>query len=418
MPQLKARSGTSPSVRGCIAYLTRDGRSLAADFINCCEVDAESREVWRQMDETRKLFGNDVPARSGNGRARTFEHLIVSPDPRDSVDLTTLRALCTTWAERHFGDYQVAIYYHDDNRNRIPHAHIVVNNTNLADGRRIAPKLTKGAFRRMGDDLQDMARAMGLRAFREDYERRESGVIATATQDSARTRAERAIIAERGYSWKEDIRQRLRCAVKLSWEDAEFLESCTALGLGCRMDRRGDWVFSIEGHPTWQVAGRRLGIDYSRRGIESQLAVGRARCKQRAERAQADRLRTAIASIVAKGGPAPSILGIIDGKEFTVKDVADMLDLCEELDIRSMDDFDDAASYTIRESVRRELKGAKRLAESLGYLPEHRPREYGGRLLEKHSHRSSEPSCRRHSSYTPAHSAPAQSYSHVEIGER
>lgn len=125
----------------------------------------------------------------------------------------------------------------------------------------------------------------------------------------------------------------------------------------------------------------------------------------------------AIAPVVAKGGPAPSVLGIIDGNEFTVKDVADMLDFCEELDIRSMDDFD-AASDTIRGPVRRELKDARRLAESLGHLPEHRPREYGGRLLEKHSHRSSESSYRRHSSYTPAHSASAQSYSHVEIGER
>ena len=181
MPQLKARSGTSASVRSCIDYLTRGGRALAADFINCSEVDERGREVWRQMDDTRRLFGNDVPARSGNGRVRTFEHLILSPDPKDGIPLEKLRELATAWAWRHFGDYEVDIYYHDDNRLRIPHAHIVVNNTNLKDGRRLAPKLTKGTFRRMSDDLQDMAREMGLSALRENYEARESGEIATVT---------------------------------------------------------------------------------------------------------------------------------------------------------------------------------------------------------------------------------------------
>ncbi|MCR4870922.1 MAG: relaxase/mobilization nuclease domain-containing protein [Atopobiaceae bacterium] len=418
MPQLKARSGTSASVRSCIDYLTRGGRAFAADFINCSEVDERGREVWRQMDDTRRLFGNDVPARSGNGRVRTFEHLILSPDPKDGIPLEKLRELATAWAWRHFGDYEVAIYYHDDNRLRIPHAHIVVNNTNLKDGRRLAPKLTKGAFRRMSDDLQDMAREMGLSAFRENYEARESGEIATVTQNNARTRAERAILAEKGYSWKEDIRQRLRCAVKLSYGNAEFLASCTALGLDYRVDRRGDWVFSIAGHPTWQVAGRRLGFDYSRRGIEGLLMLGRTGNGRKVGRMQADLIRATISPIVAAGGPTPNILGIIDGREFTVGDVAEMLDLCEKLDIRSADDFADALSDSMRDSARSRLEHAQRLAESLGHLPDHRPREYGRRLEEKHNHHDSEPSNGSHSSYTHRHSAPEPSYYHIDIGER
>ena len=42
MPQLKARAGSSRSVRGCIEYLTRDGRALAADYINCSEIDGSA----------------------------------------------------------------------------------------------------------------------------------------------------------------------------------------------------------------------------------------------------------------------------------------------------------------------------------------------------------------------------------------
>lgn len=96
MPQLKAKAGSSRSVRGCIAYLTRDGRALGADFINCAEIDDAGREVWRQMDDTRRIFGTDRPdIHSPKGRLRSFEHLIVSPDPRDGVDLTTLQKLAT-----------------------------------------------------------------------------------------------------------------------------------------------------------------------------------------------------------------------------------------------------------------------------------------------------------------------------------
>lgn len=36
-----------------------------------------------------------------------------------------------------FGDYQVAIVYHDDNQNRIPHAHLIVSCTNPVTGNRL-----------------------------------------------------------------------------------------------------------------------------------------------------------------------------------------------------------------------------------------------------------------------------------------
>lgn len=36
-----------------------------------------------------------------------------------------------------FGNYEVAVVYHDDNERRIPHAHVVVNNTNLNTGHRL-----------------------------------------------------------------------------------------------------------------------------------------------------------------------------------------------------------------------------------------------------------------------------------------
>ena len=419
MPQLKAKAGSSRSVRGCIAYLTRDGRALGADFINCTEIDDAGREVWRQMDDTRRIFGTDRPdIHSPKGRLRSFEHLIVSPDPRDGVDLTTLQKLATEWAGKHFGDYQVAIYYHDDNRKGIPHAHIVVNNVNLADGKRIAPKLSAGSYRRMDRDLQEMARSMGLRAFESTSARSEGRACRptpATVQDIARTRGEQAIVDAGGYSWKEDIRQRMRCAVKLSWSTGEFLESCRALGMDVREGRRGEWVYALTGHPTWRVSGKRIGFDYSRFGIERWLASERARGRRKIGAEAAGRMRDAIASGIAAGGPAPSVLGVIDGERYAAKDVADMLDLCEDLDIRSMDDFRDASAGPMAGDARERLRVSWRLARSLGHLPEHRQRDDGERLGRRHGPRGDERAPHREG---PVQTMAAQGRDHAERWER
>ena len=418
MPQLKAKAGSSRSVRGCIAYLTRDGRALGADFINCAEIDDAGREVWRQMDDTRRIFGTDRPdIHSPKGRLRSFEHLIVSPDPRDHVDLPTLRSLATAWAERHFGDYEVAIYYHDDNSKGIPHAHIVVNNVNLVDGRRIAPKLAAGSYRRMDLDLQETARKLGLRAFESTAARaaaRKGGPVPATVQDIARTRGEQAIVDAGGYSWKEDIRQRMRCAVKLSWSTGEYLESCRALGMEVHEGRRGEWVYTLAGHPTWRVSGKRIGFDYSRFGIERWLASDRA-LERKVGAEAAGLMRDAIASAIDAGGTAPSVLGMIDGERYTAKDVADMLDLCEDLDIRSMDDFRDASAEPMAGDARERLRASWRLARSLGHLPEHRQRGDGERLGRRRGPRSDERAPRREG---PVQTIAAQGRDHAERWER
>ncbi|MFR3998933.1 MAG: relaxase/mobilization nuclease domain-containing protein [Paratractidigestivibacter faecalis] len=69
--------------------------------------------------------------------ARTFKHFVMSPDPQDGLTADQVAELASAWALRHFADFEAAIVLHDDNERRIPHAHIVVNNTNLATERRL-----------------------------------------------------------------------------------------------------------------------------------------------------------------------------------------------------------------------------------------------------------------------------------------
>jgi hypothetical protein len=156
------------------------------------------------MDDTRRANGNDAPWR---GRpARTYKHYVLSPDPRDGISLEELRRLAVRWAEESFPDFQVAIVYHDDNEGRVPHAHVVVNNTNLATGDRPRdpdPGLLNGR-------LQAIERDMGLSHFegridaqypdtrkrgsRENYQRVHVG------------RAEAELSSRGAYSWVADIR--------------------------------------------------------------------------------------------------------------------------------------------------------------------------------------------------------------------
>ena len=108
------------------------------------------------MDETRRAYRNDTSC--GDMPARTYKHYVISPDPGDAVSLDGLRDLAVAWARDNFPDYEVAIVYHDDNASRIPHAHVIVNNTNLATGRR----LQNPDPRALKHNLQTLAKGRGL----------------------------------------------------------------------------------------------------------------------------------------------------------------------------------------------------------------------------------------------------------------
>jgi hypothetical protein len=108
------------------------------------------------MDETRRAYRNDTSC--GDMPARTYKHYVISSDPGDAVSLDGLRDLAVAWARDNFPDYEVAIVYHDDNASRIPHAHVIVNNTNLATGRR----LQNPDPRALKHNLQTLVKGRGL----------------------------------------------------------------------------------------------------------------------------------------------------------------------------------------------------------------------------------------------------------------
>ena len=278
MPFVKPISGHT-KLGAAQRYLEKEGRALARDFLN---LDApmtgigedglpEYRDYdWSSiMDETREKLGNDSPYKGR--KARTYKHYVFSPDPRDSISLSELRSVTMSWVRENFGDYEVAVVYHDDNEHRIPHAHVIVNNTNLATGRRLQDPDPRALKR----SAQRIAREHGL-SFYEDEPR---DPVTGAIPDSEAYARRNAHIVERDrvtrgeYSWVGDIRARVDVAKGIAKSPEDFQQALREMGVNVResASRKGDWVYSLAGTPSRQVTGSKLGASYTRREVTGWL---------------------------------------------------------------------------------------------------------------------------------------------------
>lgn len=275
------------SARGICRYLTKKNRALASDYINIDVPDPAHPEAafdWAcVMDSTRRAFGNDLPWRSK--RARTYKHYVVSPDPKDGISLDVLRELATSWAREHFSEYEVAIVYHDDNEGGIPHAHVVVNNTNVETGKRLQDSDPKA----LASSLQGIAERQGLSALRPPEQ---TGVAARAqrrnpkrqpeTYRSEYVRRAEQELDERGeYSWTADIRARVRIARTVARSETEFRNLLFSMGVTVSDNspkaQRRDWIYALADHPSRRISGERMGLSYGRERLEALLRSGGVR---------------------------------------------------------------------------------------------------------------------------------------------
>lgn len=278
MPMLKAINGHT----GCGRiedYLEKNGRALMRDFFNLSWDEIEDAGLdealkddvrWAQeMDALRHNYGNDEPWKGQ--RAITFRHYVISPDPNDAIGIEGLRSLTHAWVREHFADYQVAIVYHDDNRQRIPHAHIVVNNTNLETGRRLhIPNALD-----LNRSLQRIAKSRNLTAFSNEMPRGRVRQEDAKSPPRSRTRQatyigrqEQGILEAGGYSWVADIRNRVSVAKVLSRNEGEFMRILELMEVEVAENsvnaRRDDWIYSLADRPSKKVSGERLGMTFGR----------------------------------------------------------------------------------------------------------------------------------------------------------
>lgn len=311
MPLLKPISGHT-SCKGVYRYLTKGGRALAADYLN---LDVPEREGvafdWAAaMDDTRSRWRNDTPW--GGRPCRTYKHYVLSPDPKDHVSLDALRELTVAWAREHFGNFEVAIVYHDDNAGNIPHAHVVVNNTSVVTGRRLQDPDPK----ELKHSLQRMAANRGLSDLDSAEERAHvHGRVRPRTLQAEHVcRAEREIAEKGGYSWVADIRARIRVARSVTRSEDEFRGLLKSLGVEVEDNsakaRRRDWVFSLGATGHLVDAGECRVAKLARSAVELDDLSELERLSVALAWLKGNRIRTA-ADLAAKGADNPEMVAYV-----------------------------------------------------------------------------------------------------------
>lgn len=368
MPLLKPIAGHN-SAAAIREYLEKEGRALARDMRNLPIQDwiSETGDLvdttydWAAaMDKTRMDFENDTPWKGK--QARTFKHFILSPDPNDAIDLGDLRALSMAWAEKYFGDHEVAIVYHDDNEGEIPHAHIVVNNTNLETGYRMHTEHPEDLNR----DLQDMARERGLKGFSNDIApKRGSKKLSPRSRQAVYFgQAEKGIIRNGDYSWVADVRARVALAKNTSRSEAEFFDALDRLGIEVKNNsekaRRDDWIFSLVDQPSKKVSGERLGYTFGKQMLEERFA--RQQAYHPTPKSEGEIKRRAIGAVALNDLQDLSRLSAV-------------LETCAKFDIRYMEDFNSRLA-TLTRRGNEDSEGFRRLVEARVYVADNRLMSY------------------------------------------
>ena len=181
-------------------YLGSTSRGLAVDVSE----DLPTRFWAQQMDITRARFGHDSP--TPQGASRSYYHFILSPSMDDACDLATIRTYAKDWTSYNFRSrgklHEYAIVYHDDNAKGVLHAHIVVNVTDKASGRKL--HLDNDEVVALQLSAQEIGRRYGLTPLREQMQ---TTVGARTTQPIYLDQKEREILNKGGYSWKWELRK-------------------------------------------------------------------------------------------------------------------------------------------------------------------------------------------------------------------
>ena len=214
-------------------YLEKDSRALERTCLNIA-----TPERWdREMDRTREQY-----------RLRgcvSYREFIISPDPSDRAALEQVRELAVRWAHVNFPTAEVAIVFHDDNKERIGsgkegivHAHVVVNTVDLETGRKIVIK--DRALRELHNSAQRIAEDLKLSTM----PLYEPGKRHKSAQKNERTQAERQMEMRGIDTWKSQVRDMALQALSIAGSPAEFREMLAAADV--RFELRRGRIYLID----------------------------------------------------------------------------------------------------------------------------------------------------------------------------
>lgn len=184
--------------------------------------------------------------------------------------------------EGYYPPYQIAVYTHVDGKGHKLHNHIIVNKTNLHDGKQWTVDNLDQEWRSFREINDAVCREYGLEITQE------------RSKKVKKTISERELEMKGQYVWKNDLRARIDGALaELKKENINLEEALKARGVDVR--RRGQngisYAFVDQEGKKRISRGQRLGTTYERKNIdEYEEGIQQQRAERAREAARSVRL--------------------------------------------------------------------------------------------------------------------------------
>lgn len=202
------------------------------------------------------------------------------------------RAFCGLDDERkegYYPPYQIAVYTHVDGKGHKLHNHIIINKTNLNDGKQWTVDNLDQEWRGFREINDAVCREYGLKITQE------------RSKKVKKTISERELELKGQYVWKNDLRARIDEALaKIKKKNISLEDALKARGVDVR--RRGQNGISyafVDNEGKKRISrGQRLGTNYERKNIdEYEEGIKQQRAREAARSVRHDARRQAIATI-------------------------------------------------------------------------------------------------------------------------
>ena len=191
--------------------------------------------------------------------------------------------------EGYYPPYQIAVYTHVDGKGHKLHNHIIINKTNLNDGKQWTVDNLDQEWRGFREINDAVCREYGLKITQE------------RSKKVKKTISERELELKGQYVWKNDLRARIDEALaKIKKKNISLEDALKARGVDVR--RRGQNGISyafVDNEGKKRISrGQRLGTNYERKNIdEYEEGIKQQRAREAARSVRHDARRQAIATI-------------------------------------------------------------------------------------------------------------------------
>lgn len=250
MPLFKGLSSKS-TPKKAITYITREDKAAFVGVRNLFE----DEDFAEQFADTMRRFG-----KGKKFDERKYYHFKLSCARKDNVSPEQAHLYAQELAAILFPDDECVIATHTDTKT--VHSHIIVNAVNPITGKKL--RITESDYTKMKDEANRLGSEFGYT--KTDFRKK---------AQNKRTTEESHIIMKGGTSWKEDLREVIEEAKRVSSTQEEFISHLALYGVSVT---RSKTEYSYL-HPQKKKAirGLKLGENYTKKEIENAYTENRHR---------------------------------------------------------------------------------------------------------------------------------------------